>query len=142
MLSLSPAKLLVVLVIALIVLGPEKLPQMAKSLGSLWADVRRWRSRVESEVRGSFPDLPPTHEVVQAVRSPLSFLDRLADAHEGSTNGEGSANGDGAPGVASPSGTDPPAAIAQGAGETSASPPPAQRPKSTPGWQFDDPSMN
>jgi len=82
MLSLSPAKLLVILVIALIVLGPEKLPQVARQIGAAWHDFRLWRSRVESEVRGTFPNLPPTHEVAQAVRSPLAFLDRLADEHE------------------------------------------------------------
>ena len=82
MLSLSPAKLLVILVIALIVLGPEKLPQMARQIGAAWHDLRLWRSRLENEVRGSFPNLPPTHEVAQAVRSPLAFLDRLADEHE------------------------------------------------------------
>jgi sec-independent protein translocase protein TatB len=88
MLSLSPAKLLVILVIALIVLGPEKLPQVARQLGAAWHDFRQWRSRVESEVRGTFPNLPPTHEVAQAVRSPLAFLDRLADDHERAVSGE------------------------------------------------------
>jgi Sec-independent protein translocase protein TatA len=82
MLSLSPAKLLVILVVALIVLGPEKLPQMARQLGALWHDLRKWRSRLESEVRGTFPNLPPPEEVARAVRSPLAFLDRLADEHE------------------------------------------------------------
>ena len=82
MLSLSPAKLLVILVVALIVLGPEKLPQVARQIGAAWRDLRRLRTRLESEVRGAFPDLPPTHEVAQAVRSPLAFLDRLADEHE------------------------------------------------------------
>src|ERR1700722_9838479 len=82
MLSLSPAKLLVILVIALIVLGPEKLPQVARQIGAAWHDLRAWRSRIEAEVRATFPNLPPTHEVAQAVRSPLAFLDRLADEHE------------------------------------------------------------
>jgi TatA/E family protein of Tat protein translocase len=82
MLSLSPAKLLVLLVVALIVLGPEKLPQVARQLGAAWGELRRFRSRLESDVRGAFPDLPATHEVAQAVRSPLAFLDRLADEHE------------------------------------------------------------
>ncbi|MGA2037526.1 MAG: twin-arginine translocase TatA/TatE family subunit [Acidimicrobiales bacterium] len=91
MLSLSPAKLLVVLVIALIVLGPEKLPEVARQLGATWRDVRRWRSWLETEVRSSFPDLPPTHEVVQAVRSPLAFLDRLADAQESPHTGDDAA---------------------------------------------------
>ncbi|HXQ61231.1 MAG TPA: twin-arginine translocase TatA/TatE family subunit [Acidimicrobiales bacterium] len=82
MLSLSPAKLLVILVIALVVLGPEKLPQVARQLGAAWHDLRQWRSRMENEVRGAFPNLPPAHEVAQVVRSPLAFLDRLADEHE------------------------------------------------------------
>ena len=82
MLDLSPVKILVVVVVALIVLGPDKLPQMARQLGAAWGDLRRFRTRLESDVRGAFPDLPPTHEVAQAVRSPLAFLDRLADEHE------------------------------------------------------------
>jgi sec-independent protein translocase protein TatB len=89
MFSLSPAKLLVILVIALIVLGPEKLPQMARQIGAAWHDLRTWRSRVEHEVRGTFPNLPPAHEVAQAVRSPLAFLERLADEHEKSLGDEG-----------------------------------------------------
>jgi sec-independent protein translocase protein TatB len=89
MLSLTPAKILVVLVVALIVLGPEKLPGVARQLGALWGDLRRWRTRLESEVRGVFPDLPPTHEVAQVVRSPLTFLNRLADEHERSAAANG-----------------------------------------------------
>lgn len=82
MFSLSPAKILVILVVALVVLGPEKLPGVARQMGALWGDLRKLRSRLESEVRGVFPDLPPTHELTQAVRSPLSYLNRLADEHE------------------------------------------------------------
>ena len=89
MLSLSPAKLLVLLVVALIVLGPDKLPSVARHLGAAWGDLRRFRARLESDVRGAFPDLPATHEVAQAVRSPLAFLDRLADEHEKSQAAEG-----------------------------------------------------
>ena len=96
MLSLSPAKIMVVLVVALIVLGPEKLPGLARQLGALWGDLRRWRSRLEHEVRGVFPDLPPTHEVAQVVRSPLTFLNRLADEHERTrANGNAAVDGSG-----------------------------------------------
>jgi sec-independent protein translocase protein TatB len=109
MLSLSPAKLLVVLVVALLVLGPEKLPGVARQLGAAWGELRKLRTRLEREVREVLPDLPPTHELTRAVRSPLSYLDRLADEHErGHSNGpaptgsveggptDGSASGDGA----------------------------------------------
>jgi TatA/E family protein of Tat protein translocase len=78
---LSPAKLLVILVVALVVLGPEKLPKVAKQVGQAWGDLRRLREKLESEVRGSFPDLPSTETITQAVRSPLSLLDSLADTH-------------------------------------------------------------
>jgi Sec-independent protein translocase protein TatA len=72
---------MVILVIALIVLGPDKLPRVAKQIGGLWGDFRKFRERLESDVRGSFPDLPSTETLAQAVRSPLTFLDNLADSH-------------------------------------------------------------
>jgi Sec-independent protein translocase protein TatA len=78
---LSPAKLLVIVVIGLVVLGPDKLPRVAKQIGGLWADFRRFRQQLESDVRNSFPDLPSTEALTHAVRSPLSFLDTLADTH-------------------------------------------------------------
>ena len=79
---LSPAKLLVILVVALVVLGPDKLPRMARQIGSLWADFRRFRQKLESEVRGNLPDLSSVDTISQAVRSPLSILDTLADSHD------------------------------------------------------------
>ena len=81
MVLLSPPKLLVILVIALIVLGPDKLPSTARRIGALWSDVKRWRAHLENEVRASFPDLPSTTEIARTVRSPISMLDRLADEH-------------------------------------------------------------
>jgi sec-independent protein translocase protein TatB len=87
---LSPAKILVILVVAVIVLGPDKLPKVARQVGGLWGDFRKFRERLESDVRGSFPDLPSTETITQAVRSPLTFLDSLADSHSaqnGSTSG-------------------------------------------------------
>jgi sec-independent protein translocase protein TatB len=104
---LDPAKLLVILIVALVVLGPDKLPGVARQLGAAWGEIRRFRERLETEVRGSFPDLPSTHQVAQAVRSPLAFLDQLADAHEreqqnaGDQNaGQQSAESNGGPGGA------------------------------------------
>ncbi len=95
---LSPEKLLVILVVALVVLGPDKLPKMAKQIGGLWSDFRRFRQRLESDVRGNFPDLPSTESIAKAVRSPLTFLDNLADSH-GDENGSTSG---GAPGAEPP----------------------------------------
>ena len=97
---LSPAKVMVILVVALVVLGPDKLPKMAKQIGGLWGDFRKFRERLESDVRGTFPDLPSTEKISQAVRSPLSFLDTLADSHRGEQPApSGSADGSEQPGV-------------------------------------------
>ena len=114
---LSPAKLLVILVVALAVLGPDKLPTLAKQVGSLWRDFSRFRQKLEADVRGSFPDLPSTDTITQAVRSPLSFLDKLADTH-GTENTASSADGDG---------YEPPGA----SGDAVQPPPTANRPAGT-----------
>ena len=94
MFFLSPAKILIILVVALVVLGPDKLPKVAKQIGGLWGDFRKFRERLETDVRGSFPDFPSADKIAHAVRSPLSFLGTVADAHE-SENGAASVPVDG-----------------------------------------------
>jgi sec-independent protein translocase protein TatB len=92
---LSTDKVLVILVVALVVLGPNKLPQVARQLGSLWSDFQRFRQRVETEVRSAFPDLPSTEVLTRAVRSPLSVLDELSTTRDGpATAPPGEAVGD------------------------------------------------
>ena len=81
MFFLSPAKLLIIAVVALAVLGPDTLPKVAKQIGGFWGEFTRFRQKLESEVRGSFPNLPSSEIITRAVRSPLSVLDTLADAH-------------------------------------------------------------
>ncbi len=153
---LSPAKVMVILVVALVVLGPDKLPKMAKQIGGLWGDFRKLRERLESDVRGSFPDLPSTEKISQAVRSPLSFLDTLADAHTGEQSGpSGPLDGSEQPGVhGDPPGsaTDPtgPGRTAEAAGRPSLVPggliPDAggivHQVRSTGGVVPDDPGLN
>ena len=58
-----------------------------------WGDFRKFRDRLESDVRGTFPELPSTDTIAQAVRSPLSFLDRLADSHSAENGTSGLVNG-------------------------------------------------
>src|SRR5580658_6482604 len=82
MLSLNPEKLLVVLIVALILLGPDKLPRLARQLGAGWRQLREFQQRVEREVRETMPDLPPTHEIARMARSPARFLNSLAQLPE------------------------------------------------------------
>lgn len=48
--NLDPEKLLVLFVIALLVLGPNRLPQAARSFGKALAEVRRYTSSFRAEV--------------------------------------------------------------------------------------------
>ncbi len=105
MILLSPPKILMILVIALIVLGPDKLPATARRVGAMWSEFNRWRRHLETEVRATFPDLPSTTEIARAVRSPLTVLDRLADEHGASPhNAPSTADTAGHPGSATTSG--------------------------------------
>jgi Sec-independent protein translocase protein TatA len=55
--GLDPAKIFLILVIALIVVGPERLPGLARQLGGMWRELNRMRDKFEAEVRAAVPDL-------------------------------------------------------------------------------------
>jgi sec-independent protein translocase protein TatB len=79
MLDLSPVKLLFILIVAMILLGPDKLPQVARQMGSAWRRLRELQQRIDSEVRQSIPDLPSTQDIARFARSPVALLNQLAD---------------------------------------------------------------
>jgi Sec-independent protein translocase protein TatA len=78
MFNLDPSKLLVIVVVVIIVLGPDRLPYFARQIGSAWRSLSEFRQHMESEVRGSFPDLPSTSELANYARSPAALLNRFA----------------------------------------------------------------
>jgi Sec-independent protein translocase protein TatA len=129
MLSLNPEKLLVVLIVALILLGPDKLPRLARQLGAGWRQLREFQMRIEREVRETMPDLPPTHEIARLARSPARFLNSLAKLPEG----EALVPDPGAPAA--------PAADGGGAGSPGADADPGSS-RTPPMRVPDDPSMN
>lgn len=80
--SLSPIKIMVIVAVALLLLGPDKLPDVAHKLGSSWRALKRLQEKVEAEVREAIPDLPSTSEIVRIARSPVNMLNQLADRAE------------------------------------------------------------
>jgi sec-independent protein translocase protein TatB len=50
MIDIGIGKLLVVGVVALVVIGPEKLPATSKAIGILWARMQRYISKLKQEV--------------------------------------------------------------------------------------------
>ncbi len=79
MFNLDPGKLIVIAVVAIILLGPDKLPQFARQVGGAWRTFNDFRHRMESEVRSSMPDLPPTSEIARLARSPSALLTHLSN---------------------------------------------------------------
>lgn len=79
MLNLDPAKLLVIAVVAVILLGPDKLPQVARQVGAAWRTLNDFRHKMESEVRSSIPDLPSSAEIARLARSPSALLNHLSN---------------------------------------------------------------
>jgi TatA/E family protein of Tat protein translocase len=77
MLNLDPAKLLIIAVVAVLLLGPDRLPQVARQCGDAWRAVGQFRQRMEAEVRSNLPDLPSTGELARLARSPVALLDHL-----------------------------------------------------------------
>ena len=56
MLDLSPDKLLMLAVVALVVLGPNRLPGAARSLGRMVGQLRAMSSSLQTEVREALHD--------------------------------------------------------------------------------------
>jgi len=49
--SLGPMEILAILVVALIVLGPRRLPEAGRQIGKFLSEVRRWSHNMQSEIR-------------------------------------------------------------------------------------------
>jgi sec-independent protein translocase protein TatB len=78
-LGLSPVRLLIIVLVALIVLGPEELPKYARQAGAAWKTLRGLQQKVESDLREAVPDLPRSADIARYARSPFSLLNQLAD---------------------------------------------------------------
>jgi sec-independent protein translocase protein TatB len=78
-LGLSPLRLLIIGVVGLILVGPDKLPGLARQAGTAWKTLRSLQERVEDEIRQTVPDLPRTSDIARYARSPVSLLNKLAE---------------------------------------------------------------
>ena len=54
MFNLGPMEVLVIVVVALVVLGPQRLPEAMRQVGKGVGDLRRWSTQLTSEVQSAF----------------------------------------------------------------------------------------
>lgn len=81
MLDLDPAKLLIIAVVALVVLGPDKLPAAARKVSSLLGDLQRLRASVHQQVQEHVGDHPIVTEL-SGVRDDLVHLRSSVDPRQ------------------------------------------------------------
>ncbi|HUP85489.1 MAG TPA: Sec-independent protein translocase protein TatB [Acidimicrobiales bacterium] len=79
--SLGAPEILVILVVALLVLGPERLPEAARQVGRAVAEMRRMSSGFQAEIRDAMqtpvagpPVPPPSPSPASAPASDSKFL--------------------------------------------------------------------
>ena len=101
--SLGPAEILVILVVALIVLGPKRLPEAGRQVGKAIAEVRKWSQSFQDEIKSvvdppvSRPSYsqpqpgydPPPIPIVPAETAPPPEAQAQAEPPPADTNGAG-----------------------------------------------------
>lgn len=85
---LAPSHILLILVVALIVLGPKRLPEVGRSLGRGLRDFRSGLQGVQDEARGVFQDVlddpnqPPEDPPAPTAAEPLTPVEPAAPVFE------------------------------------------------------------
>jgi TatA/E family protein of Tat protein translocase len=105
MLNIGPQELILVLIIALIVVGPSRLPELGRSIGKALREFRKVQDEVKDTFRFDLNDEPPTRAT--------STTPRPHTTRTGSPNGEAVAPTgppDAEPAAPEPSATEPVAA--------------------------------
>jgi Tat protein translocase TatB subunit len=69
MFEIGPEKIMLILLVALIVLGPDKLPETGRKIGNVVSQLRRMSEGIQTEVRRGFAEAsdPP-----QSTNAPAS----------------------------------------------------------------------
>jgi Tat protein translocase TatB subunit len=98
--SLGPAEILIILFVALIAFGPQRLPEVARQIGSAMRELRRMQDQVRGELEQVIhPDfVAPAPRATAPVPGDTDHAAFPANGagHNGSTANGSTANGSGA----------------------------------------------
>ena len=77
--SLGAPEIIAILVVALIVLGPQRLPEAGRQVGKALGEMRRWSQGFQNEVR-TVLDTDPVPDPKPSPTSPTSTTDATPPA--------------------------------------------------------------
>lgn len=93
MFNLGPLELMAIFVVALLVFGPDKLPEIGRQVGRAIREFKKIQSGFQNEFRDVLADPPPGPIIPTAPGTPAAPDDPDApgapDAPQPATNGEG-----------------------------------------------------
>jgi sec-independent protein translocase protein TatB len=69
------SEILVIMVVALIVLGPERLPKVARTMGEWWGRMQRYINRIKMDVSTSM-ELDELRELERKIKAEADALER------------------------------------------------------------------
>jgi Tat protein translocase TatB subunit len=82
MFDFGMGELVVIFVVALVVVGPDKLPQVARSLGKGLADLKKSFDEVKGQVQTEFNEIKDTSGIKEALRDGIELKKSLQDIKE------------------------------------------------------------
>lgn len=96
MFNIGGGEFLVIAVIALLVLGPQRLPEAARTAGKVMGDLRRLSSGFQQELKTAFDDAETT-KTTTSRRDPLKQGDAAAPGADAVSSAVGAVSGQAAP---------------------------------------------
>jgi sec-independent protein translocase protein TatB len=81
------SEIMVIMVVALIVLGPERLPKVARTMGEWWGRMQRYINRVKMDVTTSM-ELDELRELERKIKAEADALERTVQQASNNINQE------------------------------------------------------
>lgn len=75
MFDFSVSELMVIMVVALVVIGPERLPKVARTMGHLWGRAQRYVNNVKADIKRDM-DIEEYRQLQQKVQAEASALEQ------------------------------------------------------------------
>jgi sec-independent protein translocase protein TatA len=81
--NLGPAEILVILVVALVVFGPKRLPEVGRQVGGALREIRKVQDSVRTEINSVLNDDGPSPRPGNAAPRPVIHEAEPDDDHDG-----------------------------------------------------------